>query len=1033
MLKKLFQRKAKVSEPQEVSHVVHIDSELNWEFDDSFDPTTIFRKIKVLGKGRFGVVYEVEHIPSQKLFAGKLINSSLLNEESKLEVQNEIRSLRYVDSPYTVHYYGCVPFEGSLMILMENCDCGSLRDLLDRREQVLSEDQIGIVLVDLLRGLHLIHTRHRIIHRDIKSANILLTSDSGIRIADFGVSRKFEPNGTCHTMTIVGTPYWMAPEVISGISYDFTADIWSVGITAVELSEGAPPYIELPPTKAMVEIALNGFPGFRYPYMHSSEFCDFVSHCVETNPRDRWTIEQLLDHPFLQRASRLDRNEIMAELIKEGQERQFEEKFEDTPTFRTMDLLSQSESDLGLHQIDIVSASNFDMNSGNVTFDTIALALTAKKQQYVDSINLNEEQIPDRKQFYADSSSFANSDFLSEPSSFNMNTNSTFANTNMLDSTFNADSTYVQNININDSTFVSDNSPFSQMNTADSTFVSENSPFTQMNTADSTFVASASPFDSLSMDNIMNNQNNNINNNNNSQNNIKNTQSNAPKPNTKTVRFMNAAAPPPNTRKLQSHKPVHTLKQINSAKIPDNVFVEVTKMMSLNIPYVPLKTEKQEKSTVTYKKYAPQNIVMKRDANIIDENPDELDLRSLVYLIQKGIMFSQIEEAASSSASTPNHQFEEDLDSLKNSQQQSVEMIQELSSASCKINIGMGNQQNRFNQFYLNSQSALILEAHNQAAIKSCWSHKSEFLATGGIDGKVIIWKFDPNENYIYDNPNIIDVGSDVTTLCWSEEEPLLAVGTFLGSIKLIDTENITHEFNFEEFPILSMQFNAAFLAAVNNNGHVFMIDKRTGSLVKEWHIEGTDPTDVLWRSESNLLVGCAKDVIECHSDGSIKQIFTAKTDIIQISMNDDGSYLAVGDESGKVTFLDKSDKVKYEHNLHESSVCSISWSPNNNALATGGADGFVKVIDLNESEPSLFDGHPAAAYIVAYDPQERYIASVGAENFISIWSIQTNQLIVKYMTDVPINDICWSTDGKYLSICLHSGEVAILNFDILC
>jgi serine/threonine-protein kinase 24/25/MST4 len=147
---------------------------------------------------------------------------------------------------------------------MGYCDRGSLRDLLDTRQQVLSEDQISVIMRDLLEGLQLIQTEHRIIHRDIKAANILLCSDGGIKIADFGISRRFD-FGTTQTITVVGTPYWMAPEVIQGTSYSFPADVWSVGITAVELTEGPPTYGEYPPAKAMVEISINGFPGYRFP------------------------------------------------------------------------------------------------------------------------------------------------------------------------------------------------------------------------------------------------------------------------------------------------------------------------------------------------------------------------------------------------------------------------------------------------------------------------------------------------------------------------------------------------------------------------------------------------------------------------------------------------------------------------------------------------------------------------------------------------------------------------------------------------
>jgi serine/threonine protein kinase len=314
MLKKIFRIEEQISGPLEVTHVVHLDSSLNWSIDPSVDPRQIFQPIKIIGKGGFGVVWQVLHTPSTKILAGKIINPTLVDDRTRSEIEAEIQLMRDVESPYTVKYYGSVKYDGSLMILMEYCEGGSLRDLLDSRERVLTEDQIAIVMYDLLKGLQLIHTRHRIVHRDIKAANILLTSAGRIQIADFGVSRRFN-TGRCQTVTIVGTPYWMAPEVISGISYSFPADLWSVGITAVELAEGAPPYIELAATKAMIEIAVNGFPGYRFPEMHSPEFCDFVSHCVMQNPNERWTITELMEHPFIKKATRLPRTEVLEDML----------------------------------------------------------------------------------------------------------------------------------------------------------------------------------------------------------------------------------------------------------------------------------------------------------------------------------------------------------------------------------------------------------------------------------------------------------------------------------------------------------------------------------------------------------------------------------------------------------------------------------------------------------------------------------------------------------------------------------------------
>ncbi|OHT04611.1 hypothetical protein TRFO_27815 [Tritrichomonas foetus] len=396
MFKGLFQKKADISEPLEVVRAVHVDSNLEWEFDPSVDPTTIFAKLRVIGKGGFGTVAQIIHRPSNKILAGKLINEKLLDsDKSKNELKNEIDLLRLVDSPYTVHYYGSVPLEGSLMILMEYCDRGSLRDILDARQQVLSEDQISIVMHDMLKGLELIHNDHHIVHRDIKAANILLTSNGEIKIADFGVSRKFD-TGNYQTMTFVGTPYWMAPEVISGVSYSYPADIWSVGITAVELCEGAPPYAEYAPTKAMIEIAIKGFPGYRFSSMHSAEICDFISHCVQSDPNDRWTIGQLLEHPFIKRAERLDRLDaldsiIKTDLTKNPPKPPNQNSFQSTSNSQT-DTFGAFNTDtfgtaVGAKATNLPTGRNFVKPTGNegVSFDGMAMLMS----QQFDSNSIN--------------------------------------------------------------------------------------------------------------------------------------------------------------------------------------------------------------------------------------------------------------------------------------------------------------------------------------------------------------------------------------------------------------------------------------------------------------------------------------------------------------------------------------------------------------------------------------------------------------------------------------------------------------------
>jgi serine/threonine protein kinase len=310
MLKKILRRGTKARPPSSLGDV---PSRL-WLVDSSEDPKALFTILGNIGHGVFGDVYQMLHQPTMKVLAGKLIKASLAADHDVLET--EVSAMSEVFSQYCLKYHGSIEWDGSIMILMDYCKNGSLRDILDRREEVLSEAQISVVLRDVLKGLQVLQTRHRIVHRDIKASNLLLTDACFVQICDFSLTSRFD-RATCETMTIVGTPYWLAPEVISGSTYGFPADVWSLGITAVELAEGAPPYIELSGGKAMIEIALNGFPGYRFSELHSPEFCDFVAHCVAREEKDRWSVQELIKHPFIERGKRLKREEVLKDLLED--------------------------------------------------------------------------------------------------------------------------------------------------------------------------------------------------------------------------------------------------------------------------------------------------------------------------------------------------------------------------------------------------------------------------------------------------------------------------------------------------------------------------------------------------------------------------------------------------------------------------------------------------------------------------------------------------------------------------------------------
>eukprot|EP01098_Paradermamoeba_levis_P009339 TRINITY_DN3886_c0_g1_i1.p1 TRINITY_DN3886_c0_g1~~TRINITY_DN3886_c0_g1_i1.p1 ORF type:complete len:252 (+),score=68.95 TRINITY_DN3886_c0_g1_i1:683-1438(+) len=225
---------------------------------------------------------------------------TLANQNTKL-LLTEIGIMKDSHHPNIVHYFDSYIVEDKLWVVMEYMGGGPLTDVLEQFDQIqLTEPQIAHCCKEVLTGLAYIHSLHRI-HRDIKSDNILLGSNGDVKLADFGYAAQLTQNKQKRN-TIVGTPYWMAPELIRGQAYDTKVDIWSLGIMAMEMAEGEPPYMEFPPLRALFLISTKGIPGLKEADKWSSSFQDFLSKCLEKDVEKRPFAEDLLKHPFLQKA-----------------------------------------------------------------------------------------------------------------------------------------------------------------------------------------------------------------------------------------------------------------------------------------------------------------------------------------------------------------------------------------------------------------------------------------------------------------------------------------------------------------------------------------------------------------------------------------------------------------------------------------------------------------------------------------------------------------------------------------------------------
>ncbi|ODV62452.1 STE20 family serine/threonine-protein kinase, partial [Ascoidea rubescens DSM 1968] len=266
-----------------------------------------FQLSEQLGKGSFGVVYKGLDLLSNTPVAVKQIDLESCDEDID-EIQKEITILSNCNFPQITKYYGSFVKGFKLWIIMELLDAGSCLDLLI--PQPFSEPYIAILCRDLLKALNYLHESGKI-HRDLKAANVLVNNFGQVKIADFGVATQLT-NNLSRRNTFVGTPFWMPPEVILQQDYNYKADIWSLGITAIEFALGKPPLANLHPMKVLFLIPDNPPPTLPRNKNYSPEFQNFVKLCLHKNPRDRPTAKQLLRHKFIKNAGD---NKLLINLI----------------------------------------------------------------------------------------------------------------------------------------------------------------------------------------------------------------------------------------------------------------------------------------------------------------------------------------------------------------------------------------------------------------------------------------------------------------------------------------------------------------------------------------------------------------------------------------------------------------------------------------------------------------------------------------------------------------------------------------------
>jgi len=353
------------------------------------DPEVIFDILVPVGEGAYGSVYKALDKRDGSLVALKIMPLEV--ESGSLE--KEVAIMRKCKSVHIVNFCGSWCKDGNIWLAMEYCGGGSIVDIMRATKQTFNEEQICVVMRECLRGLHYLH-QQKLIHRDIKSGNILLNRQGQCKLADFGISKAYE-NTLNAANTTIGTPYWMAPEVFTdGNFYSTKADIWSLGITAIEMATGRPPNSEMTPMQVIFHIPSSevtpNLPEHFTSDEWTNDFRQFIALCCTKDPNKRPTAKQLLSNKWIRQAKGI---RIIQKLVATAQ------PFVEAARKRKKDEEQQRQRDEDEEENE-EKGPGFDSGSDNEMFETMMVAANESgNADYGTMVVANDENEQSDEQF----------------------------------------------------------------------------------------------------------------------------------------------------------------------------------------------------------------------------------------------------------------------------------------------------------------------------------------------------------------------------------------------------------------------------------------------------------------------------------------------------------------------------------------------------------------------------------------------------------------------------------------------------------